>query len=183
LAATRDRALTVAEIADHAFALNGRPAARAQRLSATRAAHRVIRRMKEARAEARPFYAAAHREAEAAVGPQPQCPKFPRTFAGHNAAFEAARKAWVTADARYNAALKATEPYQRGEKIWSYAEQFGTWARCIRVDEDHSRAEYEYWRATADKRGTLHFYPPDVPVQVWRSRSTAAACTGSTPRC
>ena len=40
-AATRDRGLSVAEIADHAFALKGRPATRAQRLSATRAAHRA----------------------------------------------------------------------------------------------------------------------------------------------
>jgi hypothetical protein len=63
-AATRDRGLTFAEIADHAFALKGRPASRAQRLSATRAGHRVIRRMTEARPKARPFYAAAHREAE-----------------------------------------------------------------------------------------------------------------------
>jgi hypothetical protein len=48
IAATRDRGLTVAEIADHAFALGGRPPRRAQRLSATRAAHRLLRRIKEA---------------------------------------------------------------------------------------------------------------------------------------
>jgi hypothetical protein len=41
------RALSVAEIADYAFALNGRPASREQRLSATRAAHRLVRRIKE----------------------------------------------------------------------------------------------------------------------------------------
>ena len=35
------------------------------------------------------------------------------------------------------------------------------------MDKEHSRAEYEYWRATPDKRGTLFFHPPDVPVQVW----------------
>jgi hypothetical protein len=138
-AATRDRALTVAEIADNAYELNGQPPTRAQRLSATRAAHRVIRRMGEARAKARPFYAAAYSEAEAAVGPQPQCPKYPRTGAELDA-WPAARKAYDAAEARYNAALKATEPYQRGEKIWSYAEQFGTWARYIRVDKDHLRA-------------------------------------------
>jgi hypothetical protein len=36
-AATRDRALSIADIADHAFELVGRPASREQRLSATRA--------------------------------------------------------------------------------------------------------------------------------------------------
>ena len=42
--ATHDRGLV--EIADHAFALAGRPATRAQRLSATPAAHRLLCRMK-----------------------------------------------------------------------------------------------------------------------------------------
>jgi hypothetical protein len=165
-AATRDRALTVADLADNAYGLNGQLATRAQRLSATRAAHRVIRRMSEARAKSRPFYAAAHREAEAAVGPQPQCPKYPRTGTELDA-WPAARKAYEAAEARYTAALKAAGPYPRGEKLWSYAQRFGTWARYIRVDKDHSRAEYEYWRATADKKGTLYFHPPDVPVRVW----------------
>jgi hypothetical protein len=43
-AATRDRALSVSDICDHAFGLNGAPATRAQRLSATRAAHRILGR-------------------------------------------------------------------------------------------------------------------------------------------
>ena len=128
--------------------------------------------MTEARAKARPFYAAAHREAEAAVGERPPIPKLPKRAAPDAwpavlKAHDAACKAWAAADARYNAALKATEPYQRCKKLSSYAEQFGTWARYIRVDKDHSRAEYEYWRATADKRGILYFHPPDAPVQVW----------------
>jgi uncharacterized membrane-anchored protein len=50
-AATKERALGVDDIADHAFELSGRPATREQRLSATRAAHRLIRRMKETRSD------------------------------------------------------------------------------------------------------------------------------------
>ena len=46
-AATNDRALSVAALADHAFALKGNPASRAQRLSTIRAAHRVVRRLVE----------------------------------------------------------------------------------------------------------------------------------------
>jgi hypothetical protein len=39
----------MADIADHAFELAGHPATREQRLSATRAAHRLIRRREETR--------------------------------------------------------------------------------------------------------------------------------------
>jgi hypothetical protein len=52
-AATRDRGLSVAALADAAFELAGATATRAQRLSATRARHRLIRRMKEANERAR----------------------------------------------------------------------------------------------------------------------------------
>ena len=44
LAATCDRALSIDAITDHAFELGGRAPPRAQRLSATRAAHQVLRR-------------------------------------------------------------------------------------------------------------------------------------------
>jgi hypothetical protein len=47
LAATRDRALGIDEITDHAFALAGAPPTRAQRLSATRAAHGLLRRVRD----------------------------------------------------------------------------------------------------------------------------------------
>jgi hypothetical protein len=67
IAATRDRGLTVAELADFAFGLDGATATRAQRLSATRAVHRLIRRMKEAGERASRLFG----EAEAVVGPRP----------------------------------------------------------------------------------------------------------------
>jgi hypothetical protein len=47
-AATRDRALSIADICDHAFALDGAPPTRVQRLSATRATHRLLRRVRDA---------------------------------------------------------------------------------------------------------------------------------------
>lgn len=46
-AVTLDRALSIGELTDHAFALHGKAASRAQRLSTIRAAHRVIRRVAE----------------------------------------------------------------------------------------------------------------------------------------
>jgi hypothetical protein len=48
-AATRDRALSIDDITDHAFGLAGAAPTRAQRLSATRAAHRVVRRTRASR--------------------------------------------------------------------------------------------------------------------------------------
>jgi hypothetical protein len=48
-AATRDHALSIDVVTDHAFDLKGKPPTRAQRLSTTRAAHRLLRRVREAR--------------------------------------------------------------------------------------------------------------------------------------
>jgi hypothetical protein len=52
-AANRDRALAIDEVARHAFSLGDQTPSRAQRLSATRAAHRVIRRTREIMDEVR----------------------------------------------------------------------------------------------------------------------------------
>jgi hypothetical protein len=94
-AVTRDRGLTVAEIADHALALKGRPASRLQRLSATRAGHRLIRRIKETAQKRRRQISAAHVETEATAGEMPKAPEFPKRFRDYDAyeAFDAAREA------------------------------------------------------------------------------------------
>jgi hypothetical protein len=166
-AGTRDRALSVAEIADYAFEMGGGTPTRAQRLSATRAAHRLLRRIKESDARCRQLYGEARREAETAGAVRPKCPEFPRTAAGFNAAYEAARKAYFEAEALYDATFKATEPYHRAEALQAYVDRFGSWTRFIRIDRDSYRGESEFWRATADKNGTLYFHPPDVPVRIW----------------
>jgi hypothetical protein len=165
-AATRDRGLTVAELATHAFELSGRPATRAQRLSATRAGHRVLRRMKETRERARLAINAAHREAKASVGDRPTPPEYPRTVAGMRD-YDASRAAYEAASEAYNAALEATESYHRGMKLYAWVEQFGSWSRTLPAGPGRNRFEEEYWRATIDKRGTLYFHPPDAPVRVW----------------
>jgi hypothetical protein len=116
-AATRDRGLTVAKLADFAFELDGATATRAQRLSATRAGHRLIRRMKEADETASRLIDEAHREAEAAVGTRPEHPK---TFDGR------AYETWRAANARHEAAFHATEAYGRGMKLHAFNERFGS---------------------------------------------------------
>jgi hypothetical protein len=121
-AATRDRGLTVAELADFAFQLDGATATRAQRLSATRAGHRLIRRMKEADETASRLIDEAHRETEAVVGPRPKYPKSPMDEA-------AAYKAYLA----YDAAFKATEAYGRGMKLHAFNDRFGSWMRILPV--------------------------------------------------
>jgi hypothetical protein len=164
-AATRDRALTIGDLADNAYGLNGQPATRAQRLSATRAAHRLIRRIREASERASKFYAVAHLDAEAAVGERPTGPDFLKR--ANYDAWEAALEAYKVARAPYDAAFKASKSYQRAESLRAYADQFGSRMRFIDMGDGRQRGEREFWRATADKRGTLYFHPPDVPVRVW----------------
>jgi hypothetical protein len=67
-AATRDRALSIGDLADNAYELGGRPATREQRLSATRAAHRLLRRLREMEARAAALLDQARASAEGALG-------------------------------------------------------------------------------------------------------------------
>jgi hypothetical protein len=148
-AASRDsRALSVADIANHAFRLEGRTATRAQRLSATRAAHRILRRLRDVREQSWKATAEAHQQAEAAVGPHPTYPKPPKPW--NTAAWKAALEAYTTAEARYEAAFKATQAHRRVEKLNAFV----------------GRLAYD-WRATAIKDGTLYFHEAYFPVRLW----------------
>jgi hypothetical protein len=155
-AATRDRALSVGEIADHAFELAGQPATRAQRLSATRAGHRVVRRVRDARTRSGESFAEAHRATEAALG-RKRRPGSPNRDTGK-----------YETDEEYTAALKATPAWRRGSRLWEEAKQLGNWlAGTIDLGAGYLRGEFESWRATTAKDRTLYFHPPDVPVRVW----------------
>ena len=55
----------------------------------------------------------------------------------------------------------------RAMKLHAFVDRFGSWIRTIPVGRDTSRVEMEFWRAAADKSGTLWFHPPDVPIRVW----------------
>jgi hypothetical protein len=144
-AAAEDRALSIDDIANYAFALAGRPATREQRLSATRAAHRLVRRIKETRERHRQLINKAHRDAKAALG---------RETKGYS-------------DPEYDSILKANQSFRRAGKLYSWEAQFGRWTRFIKVDRDSWRLESEeFWRATA-KDGRLYFHRPDVPLSIW----------------
>ena len=132
LAATRDRALSVTEIADYAFEMGGGTPTRAQRLSATRAAHRILRRIKASDEWASKFYAVARLEAEAAGAVRSTAPEVPRRARDWSAAYkayDAARKVWADAEARYDAVFKATESIAAPRALHAYVDRFGSWMR------------------------------------------------------
>jgi hypothetical protein len=68
LAATRDRALSIDDIADHAFDLVGVAPTRSQRLSATWAAHRVLKRTRDSFERGSNLIGQAHTRTKAACG-------------------------------------------------------------------------------------------------------------------
>lgn len=153
-AATRDRPLTVTEIADHAFGLGGRPPTRAQRLSATRAAHRLSKRIRDTSDRARELHAQARRNAETAIGAPEENP-------GPDYEEQATLRLYDH--------LKADPAYRKAEALGAWYRRFGLWVRILPVEGRPGalRGESEYWRATRGRDGTLYFHPPDVPVRLW----------------
>jgi hypothetical protein len=144
LAATRDRALTVADLADNAYGLNGRrEATRAQRLSTTRAAHRLLRRVKEANARAEKLRDKAHADVKAAIGGGKRL-----------------------GDKEYDERLHRDPGWHEALKLFDFCHRIGEWGRWYKVDRDHIRVETDFWQTTTLK-GRLYFHPPDVPVEVW----------------
>jgi hypothetical protein len=145
------RAFSVADICDHAFALGGAPAGRAQRLSATRAGHRLLRRVRDADVKADRLVQEAHANTEAALGRE----RRHITRAGIH-------------DDEYQDRLEADPAWQAHKKLAAFCQHIGIWTRLLRGDERGTlRIEHDYWCATETATGLLYFHPPDVPVRVW----------------
>jgi hypothetical protein len=145
-AATRDRALGIDEIAAHAFGLNGARPSRAQRLSATRAAHRVVRRVRDMRARADELVGEGHEASKAALGRQQYKDKI---------------------DQEYEAQLNADPFFARGIELHDAARRIGVWTRFMRDERPGwIKSEDDFWCATT-VNGRLWFHPPDAPVRVW----------------
>jgi hypothetical protein len=167
-AASHDRALSMGEIADYAFELGGRPASRAQRLSATRPAYRVIKRVQENYERARQLVDEAHAMATAALRLDP----------GDRALLS--REYW--------AAIGALPIWRERKKLEGWCTRIGVWVRVFVVRgewREWMQTEADYWCATVIGRGrgaVLWFHPPDVPVRVWAVTIARAASIGSTPR-
>ncbi|MBO0739789.1 MAG: hypothetical protein J2P48_25165, partial [Alphaproteobacteria bacterium] len=147
-AVNRDRALSVDKLADHAFALEGKPPTRAQRLSAIRAGHRVIRRIREMDEKRGRLRAEAGRRVRTALG----------------------RETDTSSDeyAEYYKLLKADPQWQEAERLWKAVSRIGLKSRWRIGGDTYVRVETDYWRATAlgKGRGTkLWLHAPNVPVQ------------------
>jgi hypothetical protein len=152
-AATRDRALSIADIADHAFVLNGAPANRKQRLSATRAAHRVLKRVRQSCERSRALADEAHRQTKAALGRERRENRW--------------TKDGLETDIQYETLLHSLPAWREQEKLWEYCERIGVWMRWHAAERrGRYHVEFDNW-CTSTKSGRLYFHPPDAPVQVW----------------
>jgi hypothetical protein len=149
LAATRDRALSIDDITAHAFALAGAPPTRAQRLSATRATHRLLRRVREADARVDELFQQAHANTKAALGRE-------KRVDGKNL------------DREYWDGFHADPAYHEGTKLHDYCDHIGRWIRVVPVEDEPGRirVEDDFW-CVITLKGRLCLHPPDVPVQVW----------------
>jgi len=146
LAATRDRALRVDDIVDNAYALNGTKPTRAQRLSAIRAAHRLLKRVCERDARTHRLVKQAHVETEAKLG----------------------RKRLGYDDTEYQNLFEAHPARKEAEELRTWCDRIGMWPRILGVEGKRGvyRVETDFWCTTTIKK-RLYFHPPDVPVQVW----------------
>jgi hypothetical protein len=140
LAATRDWALSIDDITDYAFDLAGGAPTRAQRLSATRAAHRVLRRTRDCHERGWKLIDQAHARTKVACGQDSNRDTY---------------RALLEADADFIAGLKLTDQARR----------IGVFYRHVRADR-LLRSDTDFWCAETVK-GRLYFHPPDVPVRVW----------------
>ncbi|MGX1353002.1 hypothetical protein AB7M49_006611 [Bradyrhizobium elkanii] len=142
-AATRDRALGIDDIVDNAYGLKGAKPTRAQRLSATRAAHRVLKRVRDTEGRGRKLINEAHAKTEAALGLKPDDPE-------------------------YQKLLETVDEFREGRRLLDFCNRIGTWSRLLRVEGKRGVYTFEtdFWcTTTMSKR--LYFHPPDVPVRVW----------------
>jgi hypothetical protein len=147
-AATRDRALSVEEIAAHAFQLDGARLSRAQRLSATRAAHRLLRRIRELQDQAEKLVRQAHENTKAALGRE-----------------QLHRQDSI--DVEYLARLDADPAWIESRKLVDETRRVGVWTRIMPAGRPGwLRTETDFWCATKLK-GRLFFNPPDAPIRVW----------------
>ena len=152
-AKTQDRAFTIGDLADHAFKLKGVTPSRAQRLSATRAAHRLLQRAAIVIAAVRPAFDQVVADTTAHLGRPPGRRGDRYFFCGgpvDEAFFEAmkTRSSWA-------AFSRASDAFYR-EK--------GRFDGALFYDPFIERGG---WRATEGEDRRLYFHPANYPKRVW----------------
>jgi hypothetical protein len=150
-AATQDRALSVADICDAAFALDGATASRAQRLSATRAAHRILKRGTAASEKVREPLEQAIAAASAILGRAPG-------GRGHGEKmYFSYGKHWHPVDEKFATVMETTPSWPAYQQEWvALGRELKRWTG-VSVN----------WCATETADRRLWFHPADYPVRVW----------------
>jgi hypothetical protein len=140
--AARDRVLSVGDICDIAFILKGKPASRAQRLSATRAAHRLLAHAVTA---ARNQTAAIRRvisETEAALGRPP----------GRREILWSVGESFLGVDRKFAEAMRTAPSWTAWQRSWE------PYRRLARIRN---------WRETQTADRRLWFHSKYRPVRIW----------------
>jgi hypothetical protein len=156
LVTTRDRALSVEDIARHAFNLQQRAPRRAHRLSATRAAHRLLRRVAETQDTVETAFQAAMAEAEAVLGRPPR----------NRGVMWSIGERWIGVDEKFAQAMRASLPWPAflaAYPLMQRAEDLG--GTGFAKGEEIRRMGP--WRETQTRDRRLWFHPRDYPVRVW----------------
>jgi hypothetical protein len=149
-ATTRDRALSITDITAHVFALEGAPATRAQRLSATRAAHRLLRRAEEVSRKTIPAFERALEETRRILGRGPDLRK------PDNWVVFLIGRGHVRVDEEYARVMKTTPSWPAFQKAWP------------RLRREIDRFEEIFgWCMTETAGRRIRFHPGDYPARVW----------------
>jgi hypothetical protein len=155
-AATKDRALSVSDLARHAFELpDGVAPDRKQRLSATRAAHRLLRRAAAAKEAVAAILDQMIAETTAKLGREPG-------GRGREAVYFSNGHGRVVVDVAFRDAMTANPSWPLWQQAWVVLKREQQRFDGVLTDMWHGG-----WRATETKDGRLWFHPGDFPVRVW----------------
>jgi hypothetical protein len=138
-AATKDRALSVGDLARHAFELaDGVAPDRKQRLSATRAAHRLLRRAAAAKEAVATLLDQTIAETAAKLGREPG-------GRGREAVYFSNGRGLVAVDAAFAEAMETSPSWPLWQQAWPTLEReqkrfdgaLTNWKRRLACDRDH----------------------------------------------
>jgi hypothetical protein len=154
-AATKDRALSVGELASYAFGLaDGVLPDRKQRLSATRAAHRLLHRAAAAKDAVASVFDRMVAETAAKLGRAPGGRGRERVYFSNGHGF-------VAVDEAFTEAMKVGPSWPLWQQAWGTLER-------ERHRFDGALVELNGgWRTTETKDRRLWFHPANYPVRVW----------------
>jgi hypothetical protein len=153
-AATRDRGLSVADLARHAFELADDVAPdRKQRLSATRAAHRLLNRASAAKEAIAILFDRLVAETVAVLGREPR----PRV---RDEIYFSNGRGYVPLDPPFLAAMQERPCWSLWKPAWTALDRQRKQFNATLIDKGG-------WRATETQDRRLWFHPADFPMRVW----------------